>query len=222
MKAIITLAIGESFHSLGSISHPTFRKYAKKINADFKVITVRSTTSKIIHFEKLQLGELLKAYDRIIYLDTDIIIRDDCPDLFQLVPQTKLGIYDESLLATEEQKQIHRSVMGKAFKLYNQPFVEGGFYNTGVMVLSKHHSELFERPEQDVLIEYMEQPYLNIRIRQLKLDIHDIGYKFNRMQYVSQVVKQHRLASYIVHYAGIPGCASIMRRDINTIYEEIK
>jgi hypothetical protein len=132
----------------------------------------------------------------------------------------ELGIYDESLLATGEQRQIHKQVMDRAFKLYNQPYIEGGFYNTGVMVLSQCHQDLFRLTDKPIQMDYAEQPYLNIKIRQLRLKIYDIGHRFNRMQYVSNAVGQNRLSNYIIHYAGIPERIVLMKKDVLALTQE--
>lgn len=41
--------------------------------------------------EKLYLDRHAAAYDRVVYLDRDVIVRADCPSLFDLVPATHLG-----------------------------------------------------------------------------------------------------------------------------------
>lgn len=212
-KAIATMSIGDSFRQMSMVSWPTFKTYGNKIGADF--ITIKeSKLSTIPHFEKFQLADLLNTYDRIIYLDNDTIIRGDCPDLFAIVQEDELGLYDESLLATDEEKASHKIVMKRAFKIYDEAFIEGGFYNTGVMVMSKVHRPLFGLPAKQFAMEYMEQPYINIRIRQLGLKVKDIGFEFNRMQYVTKAVGKGRLESYIVHYAGLPGCVELMAADV--------
>lgn len=212
-KALITIVIGDAARQMALISHPTFKTYANRIGADFAVIS-DCKLSAIPHFEKFRLREWLQTYDRVIYIDNDTIIRRDCPDLAEVVPEDRIGIYDESLLATTSEKSDHLAVMRKAFALYDIPFIEGGFYNTGVMILSKMHEGIFVMPERPMVMEYMEQPYLNIRIRQLKADVVDIGFRFNRMQYVTHAVGESRLRSYIVHYAGMPGAAPIMASDV--------
>lgn len=48
------------------------------------------------HYEKFQIYNLLKEYDRIIYVDIDVIINETCPDLFQIVPEKDFGIAVDS------------------------------------------------------------------------------------------------------------------------------
>ena len=93
-RLVVTIAVGESYRQMGEHTHPTMKKYADRIGADFLIIDESAGSTP--HWEKFQLFHLLNKYERIIYFDTDIIIRDDCPDLFDLVPDNRLGIFDEA------------------------------------------------------------------------------------------------------------------------------
>ena len=63
---------------MAEVSHPTLKAYAERIGAEFVVLSdedaARHSTP---HWAKLKLGDLLNRYDRIIYLDTDILVRED-------------------------------------------------------------------------------------------------------------------------------------------------
>ncbi len=157
-KAIVTLACGRFFEQLGRLTHPTMAAYAEKTGADFLVWRDFAGYT-MPHYKKLDLARMLDEYDRVLYVDTDIIIRDDAPDLFELVPIDSLGILDES-------PYYDRAAAMTAY-LVDNGFPpgewDGRYYNTGVMVLSRSHRSLFVRPavERD---HFWEQSYLNLRI----------------------------------------------------------
>src|SRR4051812_8614118 len=94
-KAVVTLCVGERYSKIGKLTHPTFKAYADRIGAEFLVISERQFKTPVICYEKLQLREMLRQYDRIIYLDTDIIVRDTCVDLFSIVPYGWFGACSE-------------------------------------------------------------------------------------------------------------------------------
>jgi len=165
------------------------------------------------HWEKYQLGDYLNKYDRIIYLDTDIIIRPDCPNLFDIVSDNKLGIVDEGHFTERlpAMKSICQST-GEEINRWKEQY-----YNTGVMVISRRHKELFTKP----ILEYenfYEQSYINLRIINDKWDVHELGYKFNHMSAMDMKLGTQRHSSYIVHYAGqadqIPNFHQVIRDDI--------
>lgn len=75
-NAVVTLTIGERYKEIAEITHPVLKAYADKIGAEFVVI---DKDHGLMHWEKFQIYHLLKIYNRIIFFDTDIIIRNDCP-----------------------------------------------------------------------------------------------------------------------------------------------
>jgi FkbM family methyltransferase len=211
-KAVVTIAVGEKYEEMAKITHPTLKAYANKIGAEFIVI---DTPGNFPHWEKFKLYELLIKYNRIIYLDTDLIVRDDCPDLFEMIPETKLGVFNEGRFSSR------LGSLQEAFEEYNQPFPEkydGTYYNTGVMVLSRKHRSLFKPPSKVVSLGMFEQGYLNMKIM-LDLDndkekekrVEELDYKLNRMTILDSHCGIHRLDSYIVHYAGAPPQVDILR-----------
>jgi lipopolysaccharide biosynthesis glycosyltransferase len=41
------------------------------------------------------MAKYFDTYDRILFLDADILVRDDCPNLFDLVDVDRVAAYDE-------------------------------------------------------------------------------------------------------------------------------
>ena len=80
--AVITIAIGEHYQQLSTLTHPTIRRYADRIGADFIAITEQKISETTPHWEKFQLLDYLNTYDRILYVDTDVLIRKNCPNIF--------------------------------------------------------------------------------------------------------------------------------------------
>jgi lipopolysaccharide biosynthesis glycosyltransferase len=201
--AIVTICIGDEFTVLSSKTHPTIKRYAERIGAEFIVIDKCTTTP---HWEKFQINDLLNKYDRIIYLDTDLIVRDDCPNLFDIVPYNQLGAFNESKFAPREYSLLETA---KAYGIDPSKMNwNGKYYNTGVMVISKCHKKLFSRPTMEVS-NFYEQGYLNLTISKeesfrTKEDtplMYDLPYQLNRMTCLD-ISGETRHASYIIHYAG--------------------
>lgn len=211
-KAVVTVSIGDRYAEIAKLTHPTLKAYAEKVGAEFVSIDQPSNRP---HWEKFKLYELLIKYNRIIYLDTDMIVRGDCPDLFEIIPEDKLGIFNEGRFSSR------LASLEEAFREYEQPFPEkynGTYYNTGVMVLSRKHRPLFKTPAKVVDLGMFEQGYLNMKIM-LDLDndlqkekrVEELDYKFNRMTILDSHCGVHRCDSYIVHYAGAPPQVDISR-----------
>jgi hypothetical protein len=198
-KAVVTVCIGDRFNKVSKLTHSTLELYADKIGADFIVLNEPDENP---HWMKLKLHDLLVEYHRIIYLDTDLIVRDDCPDLFGLVSENDLGMFNEG-------RWVPRATsLSEALREYrvSLPDWDGyTYYNTGVMVVSRKHRQLFKTPEKIVNMGMWEQPYLNMKFLQdNKLTIEDIDFRFNRMTFMDGYIGITRKDSYIVHYAGVP------------------
>ena len=90
MLAVVTVAIGAEFREIAALTHPFMEGYASRIGADFVSLHRQAENP---YLEKLRLGDYLGLYERVLFLDTDVIVRLDCPDLFQLVPADCFGAW---------------------------------------------------------------------------------------------------------------------------------
>lgn len=95
MKKIICTNTTAAYEIVRPIVYPLFKEYARKVGADFVAIEETSNPDNPV-MDKFKIGDFLDDYDRLIYLDADLVIRSDMPDLFQIVPPDRFGAYDES------------------------------------------------------------------------------------------------------------------------------
>ena len=138
--AVVTMTFGSDWEGMGYITHPTIKAYSDKLKSDFIVINMPVVNAKDIGFEKCQLGNLLNYYDRIIYLDTDILVTKYCPNLFEIVPDNDLGAFIESQYEQYSAEVQHSfRIKRTQEKLGNIGWIKD-YFNTGVMVLSKKHA----------------------------------------------------------------------------------
>ncbi len=196
--AIVTIAIGDTYQNLAKMTHASIAAYAKKINAKFIVIDAVKVSVTSPHFEKFQIYDLLNEYDRILYIDTDAIVREDCPNIFDIIKPDSLGIFNEGKLADRVE------AINQTCAAYNENIKDwnGAYYNTGVMVVSRIHKPLFKKPEKEIW-NFYEQSYLNLRILKDGIKVQELDHVFNRISVVDKATGDHRLKSYIVHYAGV-------------------
>lgn len=194
--AVVTVTFDEHWE-LAKYTHPILKAYAEKINADFVVIKDRKYPNFFPQYEKFQIPSILNEYDRICYIDTDAIVKKNTPDLFQVVPEEKFGIVDErqygtNLVWTDE--AIARQYLPYGFT----PKIE---HNTGVMIFSRLHRDVFENP---LLLNtpYYDQPWINIQLEQQKVDILELPHTYNYSPL--HLLPSPELAPklHILHYAG--------------------
>jgi len=117
-----------------------------------------------------------------------------------------------------EEQKVHKKVLESALKGYygvDLPATwQNEFYNSGVIVASRCHQNLFRPPDKEIEIEYWDQALLNARIIMEGISTYDIGYQFNRMFYVDKIISKHRLYSYVIHYAGMQDFLGVAQKDI--------
>lgn len=211
-RAIVTISIGELYQKISNITHKSIKAYADKIGVDFVVID--KTDYPLPHYAKCHLKDLLTKYDRIAYIDSDIIISPNAPDIFQAVPEDKLGLFEEGKFGGRYEGFI------QYLSQYNIQPEKVSYFNTGVIVASKIHKEVFRVPFK-FDNHFFEQTYLNMNILTSGFDVHFLSYKFNRMSLVDKKTGEHRLNSYFIHYAGL---SNVLPEDkfLNLIETDLK
>jgi hypothetical protein len=193
---IVTITIGDRYTQLSKATHPTIEKYAEKIGCDF--IVIRDTKYSIPHYEKCNLKKLFEEYDRICYIDTDIIVHPDAPNIFDIVPENKLGLFNELPYHANLEKSFIKYLNDKNIQIPK----ELKYYNTGVIVASKNHSSFFEDPK--VIEEhFFEQTYLNSNIIKNDIEVFSLPFRYNRQYCLNEKIPEHYLYSYFVHYSSI-------------------
>lgn len=110
------------------------KEYAKSINSDFVILTGR--TQGFVELELGRVKRYAEVYDRIMFLSIDLYLKDNCPNLFDIVPQDKVGIHDAA-----ESLSIHHPDVKK--NIYNRIFLmKSEFFQRFPMVLHEINENL--------------------------------------------------------------------------------
>ena len=223
-KAIFTLAIGDE-NPMYQAALMSFQQYADKVGADLIV-------SKEIHYpinienprhtanpawtEKLYIKKLLEAYDRVLYLDADIIVAPHADDIFDTYPDLEtLYLFNEGQYL-ERQDVIDKitDIMGPLDnwpRFNNRPV----YYNLGCMLISRQ-CPLFDIATLSDLqkvcnfTKYYEQTYVNYVTHRDGLKHQGISDKFNRMDALGD---EGYLEASFIHYAGRGYTNSTLKRE---------
>lgn len=209
-KALVTLAIG--LPSAERRTHAIFAAYARRYGLEFIVLEkalFRIRPNLLIkrrvqyHVEKFQLHEHLGRFQRVLFLDSDIILHPDCPDLFSVVPEGRLGCARDDLgpEAWKRREELERM----AARLGPLPGNDRRYFNTGVMVLDAAHRELF-RMDRKAFVRgrWPEQTLLNYRALKAGIPLHPLKPDYNFMPEGDNGWEDpvRRMKAMVVHYAG--------------------
>lgn len=207
-KALVTLAIGTGLHERWLQScQPDWQRYAERHGYDLICITEPLDTSALARARSpawqkcLVLSQSFSGhYERIVWVDADVLINPAAPDIVAATPAGKVGAVDEYSVPTREQ---YTTTLAKLYRYWDAigfPFVRNptpeSFYaafgfahgfpqvvQTGVMVLSPaHHRGLLER----VYTEYADRGHnWNYEMRPLSYEllkadcVHWLDARFN-------------------------------------------
>lgn len=196
-RAIVTRA--KDGYDLAAITHPVLKNYARRCNADFVIINQEKLKLGDYSFEIFQCYDLFDTYERILVIDTDVLVTPRCPDLFEIVPENCIGtIYEDKY----SRKKDRLGRIQKVQQAWGDVGWKSGYINTGVIMFSKCHRDVLACEEgkvwddlgyDDVLIGY--------NIHKCNCPVFELPYKFNHMSMFSELGK-NRLKSHLIHYAG--------------------
>lgn len=197
-KVIVTMATTDRHKAILAETIGRMKKYAEFCEADFLAITNDDPTFPIQHYRKFKIiKDNLCNYDRVAWIDADVLISAKAPNIFDEVPEEKLGIFNEALWVdrSKDAKEWH--------ELTGYALPPETYFNTGVMVLSKKHFNIFKTPSIFVN-HYGEQTYLNQCIHEEKADIHKLSHHWNRMSCTHGTLGEEPFCSHFIHFAGDP------------------
>lgn len=209
--ALVTLAIGAMPEF--EMSHPIFRRYANRHAMDFVSIRQRRVRAspwwlwprrrRWLYFEKYQMGPLLERYDRLIYADGDVLLTTECPNLIDLVPAGQLGCVfeDSGPLWWQRWEELARAQR----RLGALPGKPDGYFNAGVMVLSRAHRVLFDLETcPPVGGRWPMQTTINYHVHRLGLPLRPLDPRCNLLAQFTDLWGNaaRRRRAWAIHYAG--------------------
>jgi len=232
----VTVTEGPVYESIAELTHPFLKRYAEKCGADFIVLNGSEiSTFPVVtpHYLKFKLYDLLKDYDRIIYLDTDIVVSPTAANLFEIVNEKRIGLLDE---AKYQERSGLVARMAEVKSLDIQGLDLRSYFNTGVMVLSKQHRPLFAPFFRAPLPTdgFFEQTYLNYRIAKQHsqaprtFGLHYLSNWHNWMSFFWGPNLEMRLLGHFIHYAGnaeqmpLSEFLQLLRSDLQKLYPNDK
>lgn len=222
-KAIFTLAIGDNPMYKAAIQ--SFRHYAEKVGADLIVsdslsypldINLPKYSANSAWSEKLRIGELLKEYDRVLYLDADILVSPDARNIFEIYSELDtVYMLNEG---KEQSRDLEKGLIEEKLGKIDWPYFSGTpvYYNAGVILVSRgcqlfEHANLKELQSICNHIRFYEQTYFNYIMFKNKLKFESLPQKFN---YMDMFATEDYLIADFIHYAGKGFSKSNRRRDL--------
>lgn len=204
--ATISTRAGTEWEIICRMAHEYMQKYATKCGVDFKVITQFKHPHQHVCWGKLELFEQLPEYDRILYVDSDILIRPNSPNLFEIVPEGQCALYNEDHFGRPMRKMAmmsYRDAYNDILKKMDKPTIQfeyqNKYYNAGVFMVDKTCNFIIT-PEKELKIRWIEQTYFNLIIQSQKLPVYELPYGYNAMGSEKNSLEKNM---HFLHFAGM-------------------
>ena len=202
-RVVVTLAAGRAGKELLAVSGPVMQAYARRVGADFKAVTNPAVSPGYPLGAKFAAGRAFAAgYDRLLFLDADLILSPDCPDLFAAVPATHAGLYDDTpdLTATAWlDAEYHALCDSQGWGRTRPPYC----LNTGVVVASAAHAALFVPPARPYPVTHCsEQNLINLNAHRHGVPVHRLPAALN-WQWWARRGEFDAPGQHVYHFAGM-------------------
>lgn len=149
-NAVVVFARGKKYLKQLEIVRPNIEQYAKKCGADFFAVTDlpegMENHNRDVYSIKLLIPTLYSQYEIVLFLDLDVYITPNCPNLFELMPED-IGLMAKTHKYDKIYKRVFKHCTGVIDKSIEDYFEDAGFcYNTNC-VAEINGGVLLFRPE---------------------------------------------------------------------------
>lgn len=93
-RLVISVAAGPDYKRLLDVTAPAMQAYASRVGADFIPVFDDQATPYMMA-AKYRMLDHAKEYDRTLFLDSDVVVSPEAPNIFDVVPSDRLGVFDE-------------------------------------------------------------------------------------------------------------------------------
>ena len=231
MKLAIVTRSDENIKNYTDLTHPILKDYAKKCNAEFIILSHDPPKESLPHdgrkhYRFLKVKDMLEGdYDRILLLDSDMVINKNCPNIFDEVPYNKIGsIFEDKGSRAQDRHNRIKEIQNE----WEDVGWVNKYTNAGTFLVSKPHANIFDSHEGKFWKKHgSADVHLSYLIHKFKHEVYELNFKWNHMTMFSEPWHNNanRFDSYIIHYAGRglwnkQNRIEQIKHDIKVIYEQ--
>ena len=195
-KALVTQAFGDDWKKILELTRPRMEAYCQRHKIDF--IALEKPLVEPVQYTKSAIGNIMatKGYDQVTFVDSDVLITKDCPDIGEAA-----GVF----CAFDEGAFLDRKLaMGQLAGAFGA-IIDPRFYvNTGVFVICSKAVGALSMPPLGLLPNHFaEQTWMNIMVHIWNIPLTELDPVYNCMTSVEQHFGLDRYTDAMcIHYAG--------------------
>lgn len=190
---------------LAEVTHDILKGYAESWGCDFVVLgdEIEDTGDyEKNHYRILEVQKYLDQYERVLIIDSDVIIMPGTPNPFEIVPETNIGsIYED----VGSRKAYRHMVIRDIQEQFGEIKWREGYINTGFFICSNIHKDIFNKIDGELWYGFgYDDALIGYNINKYGYKVYELDYKWNHTQMFSEPWNNNanRFDSYIIHYAG--------------------
>ena len=216
----------ENIAEMTDLTHPIIKKFCTEWHADF--VCLSGDYSHVMDYEGwmsyriFDLNDHFENYDRVLSLDSDVVLSPKCPNLFDIVPRGKIGTIFEDV--GSRRRMRHQSIRAVQQK-WGDVGWQAGYTNSGVMVFEKQHQEMLQPVNGEFWLGWeSDDIHLGYQIRRLGYEVFQLPFQFNHMCMFSEPWNgaPNRFLSFIIHYAGAATFPETSGKKVEKIKKDIE
>jgi len=207
---LITTRADKNCEDWAELMHPVFKKYADRVKADFLILGESQNVPEastgiglgVYQYRIMEHYNLHAHYDRILHLDSDMLLMPSCPNLFEVVEEGSVGTIYEDVGSRRPQRA--GCIKNAQSKFGDIGWTEG-YINTGVFITSRQHRDIYQKIAGEYFTDWgTDDIHIGYLINKLGHKIQELPYQFNHMTMFSEHWNgsPDRFDSHIIHYAG--------------------
>lgn len=220
-RVVVTCGVGDLGREWLSVTGPVMERYAARVGADFDAITGGGNGYPL--WDKFKAADYLDRYDRVLFLDADVVLAPDTPDVFDIVPEGRLGLRDDWPYLVAADAEGARTWMYRETEVIRRASGRPGTqpntcYNTGVLVFDRVHRHLFTPPVVPLPAYHCtEQHWFNLNVLDAGIKVFELPWELHWHPFADP--KRVRTDGVKVwHFAGEPDRAAKLRGKVRELY----
>ncbi len=190
---------------LANLTHDILQDYAKQWDCDFIVLgdEIEDTGDyEKNHYRILEVQKLFNKYERLVIIDSDVIIMPGTPNPFNIVDERFIG----SIFEDVGSRKVHRQMVIKDIQEeFGGVGWTDGYINTGFFICSKQHRSIFNDIDGKLWYGFgYDDALIGYNIRRYGFIVNELDPKWNFTAMFSEPWNDNasRFDAYIIHYAG--------------------
>ncbi|TWU66442.1 hypothetical protein [Crateriforma conspicua] len=201
--AVVTVAAGREAQELLSITGQRMEEYAEQCDADFVLLSGDQCPEWPIG-NKFRVAQVADRYDRTLFIDVDVWIRRDAPNLFQRYEPGKVWMHDDTpyldcvTWLRNEMAAVALSQQAKKPRPLK-------CWNTGVVLVDRSDAVIWKAPSKPIPLGHvMEQHHVTISAQRHGRKIVSIERGHNLQWWMKHHFRAYRSSADLIHLANAP------------------